>query len=142
MVTKEDLEKDYIDAGEAKKILGLSGSRMSRLCTGERFPGAFKFGSIWIIPREAVQHHTKLKPGVKRGRPRKDRIIEEGTDILQKKRGRPSRGKAEVKAAAAASEAASVISGEAPKKRGRPKGSTNKTKAKTVTKARKTKAGA
>ena len=125
MVTKEDLEKDYIDAGEAKKIL-LSGSRMSRLCTGGRFPGAFKFGSIWIIPREAVKNHTKLKPGAKKGRPSKARA--EAVDAPKKRRGRPPK----VKSAAAAA-AKSPETSVPPKKRGRPKGSKNKTK-KTIAK--------
>ncbi|MCR4817993.1 MAG: helix-turn-helix domain-containing protein [Fretibacterium sp.] len=120
MISKEDLEKDYIDAGEAKKILGLSGSRMSRLCTGGRFPGAFKFGSIWIIPREAVKNHTKLRPGVKRGRPSQAKT--EVPAAPQKRRGRPP--KAKTAAAAAKKSAASAL----PKKRGRPKGSRNKTK--------------
>ena len=91
MITKEDLEKDYIDAGEAKAILGISGSRLSRLCTGGRFPGAFKFGSIWIIPREAVKNHTKLKPGAKRGRPSKAKT--EVPAAPQKRRGRPPKAK-------------------------------------------------
>ena len=120
MVTKEDLEKDYIDAGEAKTILGISGSRLSRLCTGGRFPGAFKFGSIWIIPREAVKNHTKLKPGVKRGRPPKARV--EAVDALKKRRGRPPK----VKPAATAVKGSETS--VSPKKRGRPKGSKNKTK--------------
>jgi hypothetical protein len=121
MITKEELEKDYIDAGEAKAILGISGSRLSRLCTGGRFPGAFKFGSIWIIPREAVKNHTKLKPGAKRGRPSKART--EVPAAPQKRRGRPPKAKTTA-AAAAKKSTASVL----PKKRGRPKGSKTKTR--------------
>ena len=132
MVTKEELEKDYIDAGEAKSILGLSGSRMSRLCTGGRFPGAFKFGSIWIIPREAVLNHTKLKPGAKkRGRPVKASV--EASAAPQKRRGRPPKAKTETAAAAAAAVKSSKAS-VSPKKRGRPKGSKTKTTKRTKAK--------
>ncbi len=138
MITKEDLEKDYIDAREAKTILRLSGSRMSRLCTGGRFPGAFKFGSIWIIPREAVKNHTKLKPGAKKGKRRTKTVSEvpaappkrrgrppkvrtEATEGTPRRRGRPPKTQPETAAAAINHE--TTLS---PRKRGRPRGSKNK----------------
>lgn len=65
MIYREEIERDYIDAKKAGEILNLSPSRVSRLCSSGRFEGAFKNGGSWLIPRKAVENHTKLAPGVK-----------------------------------------------------------------------------
>lgn len=65
MINKEDIEKNYIDAVAAGEILGVTRSRVSKLCLTGRFQGAIKIGRSWIIPREAVLNHKPLPPGVK-----------------------------------------------------------------------------
>ena len=65
MITEEEFNETYINATKASKILSLSVSRISRLCSGGRFEGAFKNGSSWIIPKVAVMNFTRLKRGVK-----------------------------------------------------------------------------
>ena len=72
MNIQEELEKNYVDGPEAAKILKLSPMRIRTLCQGGRFQGAFKFGSIWILPKVAVANHTKLKAGAK---PRNNKAI-------------------------------------------------------------------
>ena len=61
----EELQKNYVDAPDAAKMLNVSQTRVRRLCREGRFPGAAKVGSSWIIPREAVLNHKPLPPGVK-----------------------------------------------------------------------------
>ena len=65
MINQFEIERDYIDARTAGKLLELSPSRISRLCSGNRFIGAFKAGGSWLIPRVAVENFTRLKPGPK-----------------------------------------------------------------------------
>ena len=65
MITQDEIEKNYIDAPEAAKILHISNARVRRLCLDGRFEGAFKAGSSWLIPRKAVENHTSLPPGPK-----------------------------------------------------------------------------
>ena len=38
---------------------------MNVLLRQGRFNGAEKIGNYWVIPREAVENFTRLKPGVK-----------------------------------------------------------------------------
>ena len=56
---------NYIDAAEAAKILGIKRARMSQLCNNNRFANMIRIGHFWLIPREAVENYTRLKPGVK-----------------------------------------------------------------------------
>ena len=56
---------NYIDAGEAARILGIKRARMSQLCNANRFPGQVKIGHFWIIPRKAVDEFERETPGVK-----------------------------------------------------------------------------
>ena len=67
MIAQAEIEKDYYTAKQASEILGLSPSRISRLCSSGRFQGAFKAGGSWLIPREAVDTHKPLPPGPKPG---------------------------------------------------------------------------
>ena len=67
----EELQKNYVDAPDAAKMLNVSQTRVRRLYREGRFPGAAKVGSSWIIPREAVLNHKPLPPGVK---PRSERV--------------------------------------------------------------------
>ena len=57
---------EYIDAVTAAEMLGITRSRISILCKTERFPGQVKVGHFWLIPREAVENYTRLKPGKKK----------------------------------------------------------------------------
>ena len=65
MIEQEQIEKDYVDAPEAAKMLHISNARIRRLCLDGRFEGAFKAGSSWLIPRKAVENHKPLPPGPK-----------------------------------------------------------------------------
>ena len=77
MINQEEIEKNYIDAKKAGEILDLSPSRISRLCSSNRFEGAFKAGGSWLIPRNAVVNFKRLRPGVKPQRPNDRRILED-----------------------------------------------------------------
>ncbi len=55
----------YIDAGEAARIIGIKRSRMSQLCSSNRFPGQVKLGHFWLIPIEAIKNFERNKPGPK-----------------------------------------------------------------------------
>ena len=44
---------EYISAPEAAKKWGISERRVQKLCEGERIPGVSKFGSMWLIPKNA-----------------------------------------------------------------------------------------
>ena len=49
-----DLEK-YITANEAAKIIKKTSDYVRKLCANGEIEGAIKFGSAWIIPREAIE---------------------------------------------------------------------------------------
>ena len=63
MINVDDIQENYMTAPEAAKYLGLTRNRVGRLCIDGRFLGAVKLGRTWLIPREAVKHHERLKPG-------------------------------------------------------------------------------
>ena len=63
MINVDDVQENYMTAPEAAKYLGLTRNRVGRLCIDGRFLGAVKLGRTWLIPREAVIHHERLKPG-------------------------------------------------------------------------------
>ena len=65
MASIEDVEKNYVGAAEAGKMLNITRSRIGKLCLAGRFSGAVKIANSWIIPREAVLNHKPLPPGVK-----------------------------------------------------------------------------
>ena len=44
MITKEDINKDYVVATEAAQKLNVNNSRIRQLCIAGRFEGAFKIG--------------------------------------------------------------------------------------------------
>jgi len=88
MIQKEDIEKNYVDAPEAAKLLNISRSRVGKLCLAGRFQGALKIGSSWVIPREAVSNHKPLPPGVKPGTTtKKARLAAEKAGYLTKAAG-------------------------------------------------------
>ncbi len=58
-----DVREKYMTAPQAAEYLGLTRNRVGRLCIDGRFAGAVKIGRNWIIPRNAVEHHERLKPG-------------------------------------------------------------------------------
>ncbi len=44
---------DYMSCAEAAAKWGISERRVQKLCEGNRIPGVSKFGSVWLIPKEA-----------------------------------------------------------------------------------------
>lgn len=44
---------DYISCAEAAIKWGVSERRVQKLCEGNRIPGVSKFGSMWLIPKNA-----------------------------------------------------------------------------------------
>lgn len=44
---------EFISVPEAAKKWGISERRVQKLCEGERIPGVSKFGSMWLIPKDA-----------------------------------------------------------------------------------------
>lgn len=65
MVDIKEIAKDYIDQVTAAKMLNLSQSRVSQLCTEGRFEGASKIGWSWLIPKVSVERFQPLKRGPK-----------------------------------------------------------------------------
>ena len=57
---------EYVDAVTAAKILGVTRARVSTLCNEGRFSGQVRVGHFWLIPRESVMNHERLKPGKKK----------------------------------------------------------------------------
>ncbi len=57
---------DYVDAPTAARILGVTRANISLLCKTNRFIGAVRVGHFWLIPRDAVLNHERLKPGRKK----------------------------------------------------------------------------
>ena len=57
------IKEHYMTAPQAAKFLGITRNRVGRLCLEDRFEGAGKIDDIWLIPREAVENHVRLKPG-------------------------------------------------------------------------------
>ncbi len=43
----------YMSCAEAAAKWGISERRVQKLCEGNRIPGVSKFGSVWLIPKEA-----------------------------------------------------------------------------------------
>ena len=60
-----ETRKNFVSISEAAEILKLDRSRIGKLCREGRFDGAAKIGEAWIIPRESVLNHTRLKRGTK-----------------------------------------------------------------------------
>ena len=65
MITQAEIEKDFIDSPEAARLLGISDSRIRRLCLDNRFQGAIKAGKSWLIPKIAVENFERLPRGAK-----------------------------------------------------------------------------
>ena len=47
------MKMEYMSCPEAAKKRGISERRVQKLCEGERIPGVSKFGSMWLIPKDA-----------------------------------------------------------------------------------------
>lgn len=47
------MKMEYMSCPEAAKKWGISERRVQKLCEGERIPGVSKFGSMWLIPKDA-----------------------------------------------------------------------------------------
>ena len=57
------IRENYMTAPQAAEYLGITRNRVGRLCLEGRFNGAGKVGDTWLIPRESVETHTRLRPG-------------------------------------------------------------------------------
>lgn len=68
----QDVMKEFMTATAAAKELGVTGTRVRRLCREGRFQGAIKLGTSWIIPRSSVRDHKRLPPG-RKGKGRRER---------------------------------------------------------------------
>ena len=44
---------EYMSCAEAAGKWGISERRVQKLCEGERIPGVSKFGTMWLIPKDA-----------------------------------------------------------------------------------------
>lgn len=44
---------EYMSCAEAAAKWGISERRVQKLCEENRIPGVSKFGSVWLIPKEA-----------------------------------------------------------------------------------------
>lgn len=42
-----------MSCADAATKWGISERRVQKLCEGERIPGVSKFGSVWLIPKDA-----------------------------------------------------------------------------------------
>ena len=68
----DEIREHYMTSPQAAKYLGLTRHRVGRLCLEGRFLGAGKIDDMRLIPREAVENYTRLKPGKKKGGVRND----------------------------------------------------------------------
>ena len=84
MINQEEIERYYIDAKKAGEILNLSPSRISRLCSQNRFEGAFKNGGSWLIPIKSVSEHKPLPPGPKTHNAILGKAIREADNLKKK----------------------------------------------------------
>ncbi len=60
---------DYISCAEAANKWGISERRVQKLCEGNRIPGVSKFGSVWLIPKNAqkpIDGRTKQGKGAEK----------------------------------------------------------------------------
>ena len=62
----DEVRQNYMTAPKAAKYLGITRNRVGRLCLEGRFIDAEKIDVMWLIPREAVENYTRLKPGKKK----------------------------------------------------------------------------
>lgn len=44
---------EYMSCAEAASKWGISERRVQKLCEGNRISGVSKFGSVWLIPKDA-----------------------------------------------------------------------------------------
>ena len=51
----------YMSCVEAAGKWGISERRVQKLCEGNRIPGVVKFGSVWLIPKDAEKPTDKRK---------------------------------------------------------------------------------
>ncbi len=64
--------EDFVTAREAGRMLNVNRARIGVLCREGRFSGAKKIDLGWMIPREAVLNFTRLPPGMKPQKKRKE----------------------------------------------------------------------
>ena len=52
---------EYMSCAEAAGKWGISERRVQKLCEGNRIPGVVKFGSVWLIPKDAKKPVDKRR---------------------------------------------------------------------------------
>ena len=66
MLTQQELDRDFMDAPAAAKVLEITNTQVRFLCSRGRLEGAMKLGtSGWIIPRISVLNYKPQKRGPK-----------------------------------------------------------------------------
>ena len=75
LISKEAIEKDYVNQSEAAKILKLTQGRISQLCSDGSFEGAVKIGWSWIIPKTTLENYPRQKRGRKPKKENDDRTV-------------------------------------------------------------------
>ena len=60
------IKDNYMTVPQAAEYLGITQTRIKQLCYEGRFIDAEKIDVMWLIPREAVENYTRLKPGKKK----------------------------------------------------------------------------
>lgn len=74
----KDFLQGFMTVTAAAGELGVTDTRVRRLCREGRFPGAAKLGAVWYIPRASVRGHKRVPPGrPKTRRARTSRTFEE-----------------------------------------------------------------
>lgn len=58
-MAKPSLNKDSLTASEVGRLLGVTRQRVYGLLRAGAFPGAQRFGWMWIIPRKDVVAYQK-----------------------------------------------------------------------------------
>ncbi len=54
---------EYMSCAEVAAKWGISERRVQKLCEGNRIPGVSKFGSVWLIPKEAEKPADARRKG-------------------------------------------------------------------------------
>ena len=64
---------EYMSAPQAAEKWGISERRVQILCSENRIPGVSKFGSMWLIPKNAEK---PIDGRTKRGKEQKNEILQ------------------------------------------------------------------
>ena len=82
-------EKPYMTTTEAGSVLGhASGRYLTKLCTEDKIPGAYRSGGIWLVPVAWVTQRKEAdaKYGIERGTGRIGRPVTTGAGLNRKRK--------------------------------------------------------